>query len=68
MTFCAKVKTLREDEAIWRKYTQGTYPKDFDTFIELRNNNRSLVSSIPGLATHGETAWLAPLTEWENVI
>jgi hypothetical protein len=68
MTFCARVKTLREDEAIWRKHTQGTYPRDFDAFIELRNNNRSLVSSIPGYATHGETAWLAPLTDWENVI
>ena len=68
MTFCARVKTLREDEAIWRKHTQGTYPRDFDAFIELRNNNRSLVSSIPGYATHGETAWLAPLTDWENII
>lgn len=68
MTFCTKVKTLREDEAIWRKHTTGTYPKDFDAFIELRNNNRSLVSSIPGSATHGETAWLSPLTDWENVI
>ena len=68
MTFCARVKTLREDESIWRKHTKGSYPRDFDTFIELRNNNRSLVSSIPGYATHGETAWLAPLTNWENVI
>ena len=67
MTFCAKVKTLREDESIWRKHTQETYPRDFDAFIELRNNNRSLVSSIPGYATHGETAWLAPLTDWEKV-
>ena len=68
MTFCARVKTLREDEKIWRKHTQGTYPRDFDAFIELRNNNRSLVSSIPGYATHGETAWLAPLTDWEKQI
>ena len=68
MTFCAKVKTLREDETVWRKHTEGTYPKDFDAFIELRNNNRSLVSSIPGHATHGETAWLAPLVDWENKI
>ena len=68
MTFAAKVKTLREDESIWRKHTTGTYPKDFDAFIELRNKKRVLVSPIPSQATHGETAWLAPLTDWENEI
>ena len=66
MTFATLPSTLKEDEDIWRKHTQGTYPKDFDIFIELRKKNRVLVSSIPGYSTHGETAWLTPLTDWEK--
>lgn len=67
MTFAAKVKTLREVEPILRKHTTGTYPRDFDMFMELRENNRILISSIPGYATHGETNWLTPLVEWNKV-
>ena len=67
MTFAAKVKTLREVESILRKHTTGTYPRDFDMFLELRENNRILISSIPGYATHGETAWLTPLTDWSKI-
>ena len=36
MTFATLPSTLKEDEDVWRKHTQGTYPKDFDIFIELR--------------------------------
>jgi len=67
MTFAAKVKTLREVEPILRKHTTGTYPRDFDMFLELRENNHILISSIPGYATHGETAWLTPLIDWNTV-
>jgi len=67
MTFAAKVKTLREVEHILRKHTTGTYPRDFDMFLELGKSNRILLSSIPGYSTHGETAWLAPLTDWEKI-
>lgn len=68
MTFAAKVKTLREVEPILRKYTTGTYPRDFDMFLELRENNHILISSIPGYSTHGETAWLSPLTDWSKYV
>ena len=68
MTFAAKVKTLREVEPILRKHTTGTYPRDFDMFLELRENNRILISSIPGYSTHGETAWLAPLIDWKQYV
>lgn len=67
MTFAAKVKTLREVESILRKHTTGSYPRDFDMFLELAKNNRILLSSIPGYSTHGETAWLAPLTDWNRI-
>ena len=67
MTFASKVSTLRETESILRKHTSESYPKDFDMFLELRKNNRILISSIPGYSTHGETAWLTPLTEWNKI-
>lgn len=67
MTFAAKVKTLKEDEEILRLYTQGSYPRDFDMFLALRDKGRALVTPLPGYATHGETAWLSPLTNWSNI-
>jgi len=67
MTFAAKVKTLREDEEILRSFTQGSYPCDFEMFLALRDKGRSLITPLPGYATHGETAWLSPLTNWNDI-
>tara|TARA_R100000951_G_scaffold33936_2_gene28982 strand:+ start:2872 stop:3564 length:693 start_codon:yes stop_codon:yes gene_type:complete len=64
MTFAAKVKTLKETEPVLRKFTEGTHPNDFPMFLELRKQNRILITPIPGKATHGETAWLSPLQDW----
>lgn len=75
MTFASQVKTLKEDESILRKHTSGTHPNDFHMFLELRDNNRSLLGPLNTYATHGETRWLSPLyktnesdllTEWEK--
>lgn len=67
MTFAAKVSTLIRTEQTLRKYTQGSYPEDFKMFLDLREQNELLVSSIPGYSTHGETAWLSPLTDWSKI-
>lgn len=67
MTFASTVGTLRRVEPILRKWTQGSYPDDFKMFLELREHNELLITSIPGYATHGETAWLSPLTDWSNI-
>lgn len=67
MTFAAQVKTLKENESILRKYTEGKHPNDFQMFLELRKNNKLLATPIPGYATHGETAWLSPLTDWSKI-
>ena len=67
MTFAAKVSTLKRTEPILRKHTSGTHPNDFQMFLELRQNNELLVTSIPGYSTHGETAWLSPLTDWSKI-
>lgn len=68
MTFAAKVSTLKQDEAILREYTSGTYPDDFKMFLALREKQKGLITPIPGYSTHGETAWLSPLINWEKEI
>ena len=77
MTFFSRVSHLHRDEDILRKHTSGTYPDDFHMFIELRNNNRTLLCPLNTFSTHGETMWLAPLykikqdsliTEWSKHI
>ncbi len=59
-----EVNTTFNTEPIPRKFTEGTHPNDFPMFLELRKNNRILITPIPGKSTHGETAWLSPLTDW----
>lgn len=67
MTFASKVSTLKRTEPILRKHTNTTHPNDFHMFLELREQNELLITSIPGYATHGETAWLSPLTDWSQL-
>jgi len=67
MTFAAKVKTLKEDQEILRKWTNGKHPNDFQMFLELRDKGKALLSSIPGYSTHGETTWLSPLLDWSKI-
>ena len=67
MTFAAKVKTLKENENILRKWTSGTHPDDLKMFLDLRSQNQLLITPIPGYSTHGETAWLTPLTDWSKI-
>jgi hypothetical protein len=67
MTFASKVSTLKRVESILRKWTDGTHPNDFNMFLELREQNELLITSIPGHSTHGETAWLSPLTNWNTI-
>jgi len=67
MTFAAKVSTLKRTENILRKWTNETHPNDFSMFLELREQNELLITPIPGYSTHGETAWLSPLTDWSKI-
>jgi len=66
MTFASKVSTLRLNEEIFREFTSGSHPHDFQMFLKLRENNQLLITPIPGKSTHGETAWLSPLVKWNN--
>lgn len=67
MTFASKVGTLKKYESILRKYTSTTHPNDFKMWIELREQGASLITPLPGYATHGETAWLSPLINWLEI-
>ena len=67
MTFAAKVSTLKRCEPILRKWTSGAHPDDLQMFLELRKNNELLVTPLPGYSTHGETAWLSPLQDWNKI-
>lgn len=67
MTFASKVSTLKRIKPILKKHTSGTHPNDFKMFLELRQQGEILITPLPGYATHGETAWLAPLTDWSKI-
>ncbi len=77
MTFATKVSTLIADKEVWWEFTSQGFPNDFGAFQKLQGigswenttfgKKRILVSSIPGLSTHGETSWLGPLTDWEKM-
>ena len=68
MTFAAQGKIIKADKDIWEKYLLTSYPRDYDACCELiQIHNRSLVSCIPGLATHSEIPWTTPLVDWNKV-
>lgn len=68
MTFCSKVKTLKEDESILRKWTNmGDYPQDFQMFLELRDKGKILLCSLVPYSCHLEKAWLAPTPNIKNI-
>ena len=67
MTLAAKVKTLKRDEKIFRRWTTGRHPYDFRLFMNLRLKNRKLISPIPSASTHGESDHLAARTDWKSV-
>ena len=69
MTFASKVSTLIEDATEIMQFTQNKYPNDYMMFRHLLDNKkRTLISSIPGNSTHGETAYLSPLIDWSKEI
>ena len=75
MTFAASVKTIIEDKDIWWIYTEGSLPKDFEAFTKIlkvpffsfNNVKRKLISALPGLSTHTETAWISPFVDWNSI-
>lgn len=55
MTFASKVKTIKEDQHIFRKHCSTMHPNDHGIFVELsKSKNRRLCVSIPGMSFHAD--------------
>lgn len=68
MSFAAKVSRLKEDYDLLIKYSSGRITDSFGLFVELSNSKSiPVLSSIPGIATHVESKWLSPFTNWEEI-
>jgi hypothetical protein len=65
MTFASKVNTLKRYESTLRKWSSKNHPHDFEMWMDFRSLDVSLITPLPGYSTHGETAWLSPITNWE---
>lgn len=67
MTFAAKVSNLRRAEKIMRKHAVDR-PTDYAMWLEIKKElDMNVYSSVPGYATHCETPWITPLTDWNEV-
>lgn len=65
-TFAVKFSTLMKDFLVHHKYSTGVEPSaDHQKFIELSQNGRVLISSIPGYSTHCQADLLSPCIDWK---
>lgn len=75
-TFACKYKTLLEDLEIHKKYSingvkeqEGFhFSKDYDKFWELQEQNKYLISPIPGWSTHCDANHTSPVINWEKIM
>ena len=68
MTFGAFVDILRKDKKVFWRWTETKHPYDYQIFWDLRLfSRRRLVSVVPSLSTHGETANLAVGVDWTKL-
>ena len=67
MTFASTVGQLRHDWNVFLKYCPGRYTDDYKLFRTLRRKGRTLLSSVPGAATHCESKFLSPFTDWTAI-
>jgi len=69
MTFATTVKMVKEDLETYKEFCSSGHPNDFPMFCQLiAEKKRKLVSSIPGVSTHGETQWLSKFVDWEKEV
>ena len=68
MTFAAFVDVLIRDQKTFWRWTESNHPYDFNLFTELKLSGKYLISALPGMSTHGETACLGLGVNWEDVL
>jgi hypothetical protein len=67
MTFGTTVRIIKEDRDVYECYCQG-FPRSFEMFCELiQKKQRRLITCLPAVSTHGESAYLSPFVNWEEV-
>ncbi len=67
-TFAVRLKTLRQDLRIHRKYSQKrAISRDHAKFMHLQQRGSLLISSIPGWSTHVDPEFLSPCANWEQM-
>lgn len=68
MSFAATHNRLQADKDLLYKHSSNRITDSFALFLELsQQHGIPCMSSIPGVSTHTETAWLSPLTDWSKV-
>ena len=67
-TFATTIGILRKDKKVWLWGTKQVSYHDHHAFVRLlRKSSRTLISPIPGRATHCLVDLLSPFTDWERV-
>ena len=75
-TFACKYKTLLEDLEIHKKYSSNGvkeqegfhFSKDYDKFWELQQQQRYLISPMPGWSTHCDANHISPVVDWKKIM
>ena len=66
MTFAAKIGRLKLDFPTHEEFSKGNITDSYRMFMALNEKGIGCVSSIPGLSSHLESAWLSPGYNWEE--
>jgi hypothetical protein len=67
MTFAARLSTLRRDRPLLEAFAARNRPDDFGLFTTLISRGRTLITPVPGRATHAEPGFLSPLVDWAAI-
>ncbi len=69
-TFAVKFKTFKKHFDIYKKFIfiDKNTTKDHEMFLELWKSGSSLITCIPGFASHMDIHWLSPTINWEEVL
>lgn len=67
MTFATRVNTLVFNEEIFRNHSKN-FIYDHQLWLELGKWGKTLGSTIPAFATHGEINWTSPVINWKNYV
>lgn len=70
LSFAVKFKNFKKHFATYKKFNfvNEGITKDHEMFLDLWKSGSSLITPIPGFASHMDLHWLSPIIDWEKVI